>query len=35
MQQAKPVCRMLHVGCLFGLLFNSEDDGDIFLQIVG
>jgi hypothetical protein len=34
MQQAEPAWGLLPVGCLFGLLLDSEDEGDIFLQIV-
>jgi hypothetical protein len=38
MKQAKRTgytCRLLHVGFMVDLLFNTEDGGDIFLQNVG
>jgi hypothetical protein len=28
-------CCLLHAGSLLGLLFNSEDGGDIFLRNIG
>jgi hypothetical protein len=34
-QQAKICVLRFHVGFLFGLLYNPEDGGDIFLQNVG